>query len=121
MRACACFTVLPASSRVRSRAGVGRAQSGGVGHEAAVAADDVAGRQLQLAPPHDVGGVAERADHRDAGPLLGVGQLVREHRDLDAEQRRGHRRAEQRLVALVVGVGDERDARGRSARDGSSR
>ena len=33
-------------------------------------------------------------------------------RHLDAEQRRAHRRAEQRLVALVVGVGDQRDARG---------
>ena len=43
--------------------------------------DHVAGRQLQLAPPHDVGGVAEGADHRDAGALLGVGERVREHRD----------------------------------------
>ena len=33
-------------------------------------------------------------------------------RDLDAVQRGAHRGAEQRLVPLVVGVGDERDARG---------
>ena len=72
--------------------------------------DDRAGRQLQLAPPDDVGEVAEGADHGDARALLGVGQRVGADLDLDAEQRRAHRRAEQRLVALVVGVGDEGDA-----------
>jgi hypothetical protein len=82
---------------------------GAEGHrqEPAVAPDDAAGRQLQLAPPGHVGGVAERADHGDPGALLGVGQLVGDHRDPHAEQRTGHRRAEQRSVPLVVGVGDE--------------
>ena len=63
----------------------------------------------QLAPPGDVGEVAEGAAHRDAGALVRLGQRVRQHRDLDAEDRRGDRRAEQRLVALVVGVRDQRD------------
>ena len=72
--------------------------------------DDGAGVELQLPPPDDVGEVAERADHGDAGALLGVGQLVGLDRDLDAEDRRGDGGAEQRLVALVVGVGDEGDA-----------
>ena len=66
--------------------------------------------EVELAPPRDVGGVAEGADHGDAGALVGLGQLVGEDRDLDAEDRRGDGGAEQRLVALVVGVGDERDA-----------
>ena len=69
-----------------------------------------AGRQVELAPPDDVGQVAEGADHRDAGALVGLGQRVGEDRHLDAEHRGGDRRAEQRLVALVVGVGDQRDA-----------
>ena len=67
--------------------------------------------RCELAPPRDVGGVAERADHGDARALVGLGQLVGDDGDLDAEQRRGDRRAEQRLVALVVGMGDEGDAR----------
>ena len=67
----------------------------------------------QLAPPGHVGEVAERADHRDAGALVGLGQPVRQHRHLDAEQRACvDGRAEQRLVALVVGVRDQRDAGG---------
>ena len=45
-------------------------------------------------------------------PLSGSAARVGEHRDLDAEDRRGDRGAEQRLVALVVGVGDQRDHRG---------
>ena len=70
------------------------------------------GGQLQLAPPGDVGEVAEGADHRDARALVRLGQAVGHDRHLDAEQRRPHGRAEQRLVALVVGVGDQRDAGG---------
>ena len=63
----------------------------------------------QLAPPLHVGEVAEGAAHRDAGALVGLGGRVGDDRDLDAEDRRGDGRAEQRLVALVVGVGDQRD------------
>ena len=66
--------------------------------------------QIQLAPPDDVGGVAERADHRDAGALARLRQRVRQDGHLDAEQRGGHRRAEQRAVALVVRVGHQGDA-----------
>ena len=85
---------------------------GGLAGESTVAADDRADRQLQLAPPRDVGEVAEGAAHRDAGALVHLRGGVRHDRDLDAEDRRGDRGAEQRLVALVVGVGDQRHDRG---------
>jgi hypothetical protein len=81
-----------------------------LGQEAAVAADDGAGGQLELAPPDDVVGVAEGADHRDACALVGLGEPVGEHRHLDPEQGRGDGGAEQALVALVLGVGDQRHA-----------
>ena len=80
--------------------------------ERAVRLDHRAHRQRQLAPPGDVGEVAERADHRDAAALLGIGQRVRLDRHRDAEERRHDVRAEQRLVALVVRMRDQRDARG---------
>jgi hypothetical protein len=63
-----------------------------------VAGDDRAGRQLQLAPPDDVGEVTEGAAHGDAGALVRLGGRVRQHRHLDAEQRRGDGRAEERLA-----------------------
>ena len=92
--------------------------TGGVGVEprwrrrekAAVTADHAARRQVELSPPRDVSGVAERAHHGDAGALVGLRQRVGDHRHLDAEQRCAHHGAEQRLVALVVGMGDQRDA-----------
>ena len=59
-----------------------------------------------------VGEVTERAAHRDAGALVHLRGGVGEHRDLDAEDRAGDGGAEQRLVALVVGVGDQRDHAG---------
>ena len=80
---------------------------------AAVLTDDRARRELQLAPPGDVGGVTERADHRDAAPLLGVGEAVRDDRHLHVVQRRAHARTEQRHVALVVGMRDKCDACGK--------
>ena len=87
--------------------------SGGSASEPAVAPHHGARRQLQLAPPHDVGGVAERADHRDAGPLLGIGERVR---DAPAPARRTAACVtvvpKRSAVALVVGMRDERDARG---------
>ncbi len=85
---------------------------GRLGQQPPVPADDRPGRQVQLTPPGDVGDVAERADHRDAGALVGLGQAVGQHRHLDPEQRRQHRGAEQLLVALVVGMGDQRHAGG---------
>ena len=82
-----------------------------IGCDAAPAVHDGAHRQVQLAPPRHVGGVAERADHGDAGALVGLGQVMRHHRHLHPEQRRGDRRAEQRLVPGVFGVGHQRHAR----------
>ena len=98
---------------------VGRLPAGlapGDRSQAAVALDDGADGQRQLAPPRDVGGVAERADHRHARALLGVGQRVGDDRDGRAEQRRDDRLAEHRLVALVVGVGDDGHAGGQQLR-----
>ena len=76
-----------------------------------VATEHVAHRQLQLAPPHDVGGVAEGADHRDAGALVRIRERMGDHRDRHAEQRSAHRVPEAVGVSGVVGVGDQRDAR----------
>src|SRR5439155_18144277 len=45
----------------------------------AVRLNDRAHPQTELAPPRHVGDVAERADHRDAGRLLGIGEGVRLH------------------------------------------
>ena len=45
--------------------------------ERAVRLNDGANRQAQLAPPGDVGDVAERADHRDAAALFRIGQRMR--------------------------------------------
>ncbi len=91
---------------------------GWVGEQPAVPADHRSGGQLKLPPPGDVRQVAEGADHRDAGPLLGVGEPVREHRHLDIEQGSAHRRAEQRLVPLVVRMRDQGDTRGQQLRPG---
>ena len=76
----------------------------GLADDAAVAAHDGAGGQLQFAPPGDVGEVAEGADHGDAGALVRLGERVGLDLHLDAEQRGGDLLAEQRLVPLVVGV-----------------
>ena len=78
----------------------------------AVGVDHRPDRQPELAPPHHVGHVAERADHGDPGALLGIGQLVRQYRHASAEQRGDDLAAgEQRPVPLVARVGDERHAR----------
>ena len=109
---------LPGELGVRGAAGVAGDDVGWVGLEATVPVDDRSGRQVQLAPPGDVGEVTEGADHRDAGALLGIGEPVRDDGDLDVEERRAHRRSEQRLVAGVVGMGDEGDAGGDQLRSG---
>ena len=96
---------------IQLRTGAGH-PLGGVALESAGAGDDRAHRQLQLTPPDDVGEVAEGAAHRNAGALVGLGGGVGEHWQFDVKQRRPHGCAEQRLVALVVGVGDERHACG---------
>ncbi len=81
------------------------------GSQRAVGLDDGADRQRELAPPRHVGDVAEGADHRDAAALGRIGECVRLDRHADAEQRRFDLAAEQRLVAVVVRVRDERNAR----------
>ena len=77
------------------------------GQESPVATDEGARGQRELAPPGDVGGVAEGADHGDARTLLGIGEFVGQHGHLDVKERRHDRGAEERLVALVVGMRDE--------------
>ena len=94
---------------------------GRAGHEAAVPAHHRPGLQVQLPPPGDVVGVAERAHHGDPGALRRVGQMVRPHRHLHPEHRRAHGRADQGGIALVPRVGDQRHAGGRAARAGWSR
>jgi hypothetical protein len=42
------------------------------GEEAAIAAEGLAERQIFASPPGDVGGIAEGADHEDAGSLFAV-------------------------------------------------
>ena len=54
-------------------------------------------------------------------PFFGIGQRMRPHRHAHAEERRDDVLAEQRLVPLVVGMRDERDAGRESARAASSR
>ena len=95
---------------IRVPSGVGLDPCRGVGGKAPVATDDRPRRQVQLAPPDHVGQVAERADHGCAGALIGVGQAMGDHRHFNAEQRAGHRRAEQRFVPVIVGVGDQGNA-----------
>ena len=82
-----------------------------VGQDPAVAADDDPQAEVELTPPRHVRDVAERADHRDAGALVGLGERMRLDLDPLAVERHLDLGAEQRLVALVVGVGDEGDAR----------
>ena len=78
--------------------------------EGAVAADQGAERQLQLPPPDDVGGVAEGADHGQAGALVRRRQRVGEDGHGRAVERRRRHGAEERAVARVVGVGHQGDA-----------
>ena len=87
--------------------------------EAAIAANDGAVREVELAPPGDVGGVAECADHCDASSLFGIGQRMSEHGHFNAEQRCLHRDlSEQRLVALVGWMGHQCNTRGQQLRPG---
>ena len=85
---------------------------GRVGDDAPVLAQDRAQRQAQVAPPVDVRGVAEGAAHGDARALVLLSGRVGQDGHLDAVDGGGHRLAEERLVALVVRVGDQRHARG---------
>ncbi len=99
---------MPASSAYAVGGRFGAEPLGCLPAESAVALDHGPDRELELAPPLDVGEVAERAAHRDARALVHLRQVVGDDRDLDPEDRRGDGGAEQRLVALVVRVGDQR-------------
>ena len=68
----------------------------------AIGLDDRADRQLQLAPPGDVGGIAECADHGDAAALFRIGQCMCQHRHPHAEDRRHDVGAKQRLGPRIV-------------------
>ena len=83
----------------------------GLGDDSPVSPDNRARRQGKLAPPDHVGQVAERADHRDAGAFVGLGERMRVDSDLDIEQRRADGLAEERCVTSIVRVGDKPDAR----------
>jgi hypothetical protein len=92
----------------------GRERRAAVGdrQEPAVTPDDLLHRQAGLLPPRDVHRVAERADHEDARPLVGIGVVRREDRHRRAEERRDRVLPEERPVALVIRMGHHRDARG---------
>ncbi len=62
--------------------------------------------QMQLAPPGQVGEVAERAHHDQARALLGVRERVGVHGHLDAEEGRAHGPADERCVPGVGRVAD---------------
>ncbi len=80
--------------------------------QAPVGSEHRANRQPQLAPPHHVGQVAERAHHHQPRALVALDLLVGQHGHARAEQRRQRLTAHERAVALVVGVRQQRHARG---------
>ncbi len=79
-----------------------------LGLQPPVALDHRTEWEVELAPPHDIGAVAERADHRRAGALLWIGQCVGDHGDTDPEERGRDLRADEAPPASVVGVHDDR-------------
>ena len=80
-------------------------------HECASPADGRANRQLEFPPPEDVRSIAESTDHGDSAALAGVSEFVRQDRDPNAEERGRHLLTEQRPIALVLGMGNQRHAR----------
>ena len=79
----------------------------GVHDDASVALDDGTQRQVQVAPPFDVGHVAERTAHGDASALVHFRGLVRQNRHLHVEQRGVDILAEILLVTLIVRMRDQ--------------
>ena len=81
---------LCAEDRLARELGVGLERGaldalGGLGEDATVFAQDRAQAEVKLAPPHHVGHVAERADHRDARTLVLLREVVRHDGHLDTE------------------------------------
>ena len=112
----ACLVVLPGQLGVGGPSRLGGHRFRWFAAQAPVALQDVADRQVELAPPDHVGEVAEGADHGHARALVGLGQAVGVDGDHDAEQRGGDRGPDEVGVALVVGVADEGHAGGPAAR-----
>src|SRR5262245_50846710 len=81
-----------------------------VAQQMAVALQDDARGQPQLAPPSYISDVAKRADHGDAGTLVRIGQSVRENGDLRIKQGCAHPPSETVAISCIVWMGDERNA-----------
>ena len=96
--------------RIRGCALLGQAGRSG-SQEPAVAPHHRSHGQAQLAPPHDIGHIAEGAHHRRARTLVRLCQWVGHHRDRGTEKGCPHRGADQRGVAFVGRVHDDCDAR----------
>ncbi len=79
--------------------------------EASIITEDCAHGQPQLTPPGDIGEIAERADHHQAGALFRLDERVCEHRDAHAEQRCQQLAAGEVAPASVVGVREHGHAR----------
>ena len=82
------------------------------GAKPSVGPDDLAKRQVFFTPPLDVGLIAERTDHQHAGPLVGVRHFARKDRYRRMEEWRDGSLAEEGLIAFIVGMGRDTDARG---------
>ena len=81
-------------------------------HQSSITTDHRTRWQLEFAPPDDVGEVTERADHGDAGSFVDLCKFVSTHWNFDTEERGLDGFAEERLISGVIGMRDERDARG---------
>ena len=86
---------------------------GGFGLQTTILAQNGAQRKVQVAPPIDIGRVAESTAHGDTGALVHLRLGVGKNRDLNTENGGGNCGAKQRLVALVVGVSNQGHARGK--------
>ena len=100
------------AGQLRVRLGMGQPLRG-FALQTAITPDHRAGGEFELPPPLNVGQVPEGTAHRDARTLVGFSGQMRQDWDLDPEDRRGDGRAEQLLVAVVVGMGDQRTDTGK--------
>ena len=82
----------------------------GIHDDTAVTLDDGTQRQIQITPPFDIGHIAERTAHGDAGALVHLRSLVRQNRHLHTEQRGVDVLAEILLVTVVIRVRNQRAA-----------
>ena len=80
------------------------------GHKTAIPADHLPERKALLAPPENVCGIAEGADHQNAGALLGIHLPAGKYRHGNVENRRDGMFSEEMLKASVVGMGRDTHA-----------